>query len=96
MEARIARIESDVAHLLTHVADIKVDVRSLRDKTDGMAERFDTKFDALRKSIDGTKDSVGEVKDGLRAGMGEVRNDLSASITEAEGGPRREDHRSEG
>ena len=32
MEARIARLESDVGHLRTDVADIKVDLRALRDK----------------------------------------------------------------
>ena len=55
MEARIARLESDVAHLRTDVADVKVDVRSLRDKMDALTERFDNKFDALRRSIESAK-----------------------------------------
>ena len=46
MEARIARIESDVAHLQTDVGDIKVDLRALRDKVDGMDTRLTDKIDA--------------------------------------------------
>ena len=34
MEPRIARLESDVDHLYTQVADMKADLRSLRDRVD--------------------------------------------------------------
>ena len=39
IESRVARIESDVAHLCTQVADIKTDLRSLRDKLDRLGCR---------------------------------------------------------
>jgi hypothetical protein len=56
MEARIARIEADVAHLLTGVAEIKTDVRALRERTDTRLDRleykFDTKFDSLESKLD--------------------------------------------
>ena len=34
MEPRVAKLESDVAHILREVGDIKTDVRELRKKTD--------------------------------------------------------------
>jgi phage host-nuclease inhibitor protein Gam len=56
MEARIARVESDVTHVLTHVADIKTDVRALRTRMDERIDRLETKFetklDALEKKLD--------------------------------------------
>jgi outer membrane murein-binding lipoprotein Lpp len=48
MEARIARLESDVSHLRSDVSDIKVDLRALRDKVDA-------KFEALNSSIANAK-----------------------------------------
>jgi hypothetical protein len=44
------------------VADIKVDIRTLRDKIDAMGERFDAKFDALTRRFD-TK--LGALKDSI-------------------------------
>lgn len=41
MEEQIARLESHVDYLLTQVADLKAELRSLRD-------RIDAQFDALR------------------------------------------------
>lgn len=34
MEPRIAKLESDVGHVRENIADIKVDMRSIRDKMD--------------------------------------------------------------
>ena len=51
MEERIARLESDVDHLRTHMADVKAEVRALRDKMDAMKERFDKKLEALRERM---------------------------------------------
>ena len=64
MEARIARLESDVGHIASDMADVKIDVRSLRDKFDakfdGLDAKFDAKFDALDAKFD-------EKFDGLNA-----------------------------
>jgi hypothetical protein len=38
MEARIARLEFDVAHIRSDVVELKTDVRSLRDKLDKLGE----------------------------------------------------------
>ena len=47
MEARIARIESDVAHLRTDVGDIKIDLRGLRDKVDVMGAKLSENTEKL-------------------------------------------------
>jgi len=73
MEARIARLESDVANLRTNMADMTINVRSLGDKMDDMNARFDAKFDATKQSIDDVTEKLGEVKDGLTASISEVR-----------------------
>jgi uncharacterized coiled-coil protein SlyX len=48
LECDIARLESDVEHLRTHMADVKAELRALRDKIDTMTERFGVKLAALR------------------------------------------------
>ena len=62
MEARIARLESDVAHIRTDVGDIKVDLRALRDKVDDTATQLNGKIDSsvarLDAKIDSVKDSL--------------------------------------
>ena len=81
MEARIARLESDVANLRTNMADMTINVRSLGDKMDDMNARFDTKFDATKHSIDDVTEKLSEVKDGLTASISEVR--VSVALLEA-------------
>ena len=60
MESRIARLEADVAHLLIQVADLKHDLRSVRD-------RMEVRFDALFDSISALKDSVAGTRGDLTA-----------------------------
>lgn len=62
MEARIARIESDVGHLRTDVADIKVDLRELRTKVDGVESLMHEKFDSLRDDNAGLSDQIASAK----------------------------------
>ena len=54
--------------LRTHVADFKVDVRSLRDKMAGMAERFQASSvpsGRARSSGGHPRGCIGELKDGV-------------------------------
>jgi hypothetical protein len=66
MEARIARVESDVTHLLSDVTEIKADVRGLRDRMDAgnakLAERIDAVASQLNAKIDVVKDSLAAAK----------------------------------
>ena len=50
MEERIARLESDVAHLNRQIADIKLDIRALRDRMDARFDRLESKREAQRDS----------------------------------------------
>jgi uncharacterized coiled-coil protein SlyX len=58
MEARIARLEADVTNLRTHMAEVKAEIRTLRDKMDAITERFDDKLDTLRERIGAVKNSM--------------------------------------
>ena len=58
MEARIARVESDVTHLLTDVSDIKADVRGLRDRIDAVASELNGKIDNAASQLNGKLDNV--------------------------------------
>ena len=62
MEARIARIESDVAHLSSDVADIKVELRGLRD-------RVDLGHATLSEKIEKLADKVAEAKASLSSSI---------------------------
>lgn len=66
MEARIARVESDVTHLLSDVSDIKADVRGLRDRMDAghakLTERIDAASGLLNAKFDGLRDSFAKAQ----------------------------------
>lgn len=40
MEARIARLDSDAAHIRSDISEIKTDQRSTRDKIDSLVDRI--------------------------------------------------------
>jgi chromosome segregation ATPase len=82
MEARIARLESDVSHLRTDVADIKVDLRALRDKVDGVETSLRGEIKGLEKSLQGEikdleKSLRGEITD-LKDDNSSLRHDIAA------------------
>jgi outer membrane murein-binding lipoprotein Lpp len=58
MEARIARIESDIAHLNSDVGEIKLDLRTLRDKVDELGTGLNGKIDALDTRLSGKIDQL--------------------------------------
>ena len=66
MEARIARLESDVAHLREDVTDVKVDLRALRDKLDDVGRQLNEKIDSVAGQLNGrvenVKDSIASAK----------------------------------
>jgi chromosome segregation ATPase len=66
MEARIARLESDVGHLREDVTEIKMDLRALRDKLDDVGGQLNEKIDGvagqLNGKIENVKDSIASVK----------------------------------
>ena len=55
MEARIARLESDVNHIRGDLSDVKSDVRALRDRIDALDLRLSAKIDALKDELHSAK-----------------------------------------
>ena len=53
VEERLARLESNVEHIQSDVSEMKVDIRRLNDKIDGVQEKFIAKFDSLKDQISG-------------------------------------------
>jgi chromosome segregation ATPase len=73
VQAQIARLTSDVQHVQTDVADIKVALR-----------RFDDKLDALNARIDGVRTELTAKIEGVRTDLTEkfesLRGDVNAKI----------------
>ncbi len=51
VEERLARLESNVEHIQSDISEMKVDIRRLNDKIDGVDQRFTAKFDSLKDLI---------------------------------------------
>ncbi len=56
VEARIARLESDVGHIQSDISEIKTDIRGLRDRVDEANVRLPERIDALRASLEARLD----------------------------------------
>lgn len=94
MEARIARLESDVGHMRSDLAEVKADVRILRDKMDvtgiRLSERIDNLGARLDDKIDKSNSSLGARIDELNAGLNGlnvrfdgVKDSITAAKTQA-------------
>lgn len=57
IEARIARLESDVDHMRVVLADIKADLRALCDRVDRQAERLGAKLDSVAQRLNAKIDA---------------------------------------
>jgi hypothetical protein len=70
---RIARLEANVGHIQSDVADLKVELRRTNDKIDKLSTDLVGRIDGVEKRLDGKIDSVAEklgdkiaaLKDGL-------------------------------
>jgi hypothetical protein len=58
LEPRVARLESDVAHILSSSEDIKIELRELRKSTDAKFDVVHGKLDAFRAEFTGKTDGV--------------------------------------
>src|SRR6185437_12678941 len=58
MEERVARLEIHVEHIRTDVADIKVDIRRLDAKIDGVEQRLSAKIDGVEQRLSAKIDGV--------------------------------------
>ena len=82
LDTRVARLESDVAHIHSVVSDIKIDLRQLR-----------TEFSALRDTTEaGFKTASAEMQQEFKAVRGEMQLGFAAGRTDL-ADLRREIHR---
>jgi len=69
LEERVARLEVNVEHIQKDVSDMKVDIRRLNDKIDGVEERLTAKIDGvdqrLTAKIDGLEQKLTAKIDGV-------------------------------
>ena len=51
VEERVARLEANVEHIQSDVSDMKVDLRRLNDKVDGLEQKLSGKIDSLKDTV---------------------------------------------
>jgi hypothetical protein len=66
LELQVAVLSSDVRHIQSDVTDLKADFRAFRretgDRFDKIEEKFDQKFDSIKKEIGEIKDILASAK----------------------------------
>ena len=60
IEARVARIESDVQHINEVTTDLRVELRRTNERIDGTNKRIEEVRDVLTKKIDDKSDALDE------------------------------------
>lgn len=58
MEARIARVESDVEHIRSDMVEVKADIRAIRDKMDDMSGSLSARIDHVNRTLTAKRDDV--------------------------------------
>jgi chromosome segregation ATPase len=77
VEERLARLESNVEHIQLDVSEMKVDLRRLNDKIDGVDQRLSAKIDGGDQKL---SDKIDSVEQKLSAKIDAVDQKLSARI----------------
>ena len=69
LEERVARLEINVEHIQKDVSDMKVDIRRLGDKMDGVDQKLTAKIDGVDQRLTGKIDSLKDVVTALAINM---------------------------
>ncbi len=81
VEERIAILESDVRHIRSDVSDVKVDLRRLNDKVDGLGQQLGGKIEEVDRRLCG---KIDEVDQRLNAKIDGVEQRLSGKIDDVD------------
>jgi chromosome segregation ATPase len=81
VESRVARLEANVEHIRSDIADIKVDLRRLNDKVDGVEQRLSVKIDDVDNRL---CVKIDEVDNRLSGKIDEVDKRLSGKIDDVD------------
>ena len=60
VQERVARLEANVDHIRSDVSDMKLDIRRLNDKIDGIDAKLTSKIDGIDAKLTGKYDSLNE------------------------------------
>jgi uncharacterized coiled-coil protein SlyX len=69
LEERVARLEINVEHIQKDVSDMKIDIRRLGDKMDGVDQKLTAKIDGVDQRLTGKIDSLKDVVTALAINM---------------------------
>ena len=58
LEERVARLEANVEHIQKDVSDMKIDIRRLGDKIDGVDQKLSAKIDSVEQRLSAKIDGV--------------------------------------
>jgi peptidoglycan hydrolase CwlO-like protein len=73
LKVQVARLESDVQHILTDVADIKVELRRTNDRLDKLDAKIDGVDNSLNAKIDGLDKRLTDKIDGVRQELSSMK-----------------------
>jgi hypothetical protein len=84
VEERLARLETSVENIHSNVAEMKVDIRRLNDKIDGVDQRLSAKIDGVEgklcAKIDGVEEKLCAKIEAVDQRVYSVERNLSAKI----------------
>jgi peptidoglycan hydrolase CwlO-like protein len=72
-QVQIARVESTVQHILTQVADIKIELRRTNDRIDKLDAKLDAKIDGVEKRLTEKNDILNTKIDGVRQDLASMK-----------------------
>jgi len=69
LEERVARLEANVEHIQKDVSDMKIDIRRLGDKIDGVDQKLSAKIDGVDQKLSAKTESVKDLVTTLAINM---------------------------
>jgi dsDNA-specific endonuclease/ATPase MutS2 len=82
IQTQVARLESDVQHIMTNVADIKVELRRTNDRIDRLDGRFVATDEKLTGKIDDSKKTLNEKIDDASKALNQKIDDASKTLNQ--------------